>query len=54
MLGIELDPSVLYQSYVINYMVQIGHNLPDDVISQKLNLDPTSIIYYRREAEKYM
>ncbi|MCL0330496.1 phage integrase N-terminal SAM-like domain-containing protein [Apilactobacillus xinyiensis] len=54
LLGIELNPSVLYQSYIINYMVQFGHNLPDDVLSQKLNLDPTSIIYYRKEAEKYM
>lgn len=50
-LNINLTPNVLYQSFIV-YFIKNNHNLSNNELSERLNLDPTSIKYYRNLAQK--
>ncbi|MCF6515024.1 site-specific integrase [Lactobacillus sp. S2-2] len=45
-LDINLSPNNLYQSFVV-YFIEKNHNLSNNELSTRLNLDPASIKYYR-------
>ncbi len=52
LLGFSLTPTRLYQSAVIDFLLQ-HPSLSDQQLSQKLRLDPQSLTYYRQLAMQY-
>ncbi|GAX00006.1 phage integrase N-terminal SAM-like domain-containing protein [Secundilactobacillus mixtipabuli] len=52
LLGFTLTPTRLYQSAVLDFLLQ-NSNLTEQQISEKLRLDPQSLAYYRQLAMQY-
>lgn len=52
LLGFSLTPTRLYQSAVIDFLLQ-HPSLTDQQLGQKLRLDPQSLTYYRQLAMQY-
>lgn len=52
LLGFSLTPTRLYQSAILDYLLQ-HPSLKDQQLSEKLRLDPQSLKYYRQLAMQY-